>query len=297
MAAPRIQTLKGTQLAWIPGTGRKGITAEVVILPTVADFSEFNQWLPNAKDKMVMISMKEPTGRPDYNWEEFATPESYAKMKKDRRLQEEEWKQNLGRAGYNRRSLSLALAKAGTYGIITSYWSKGFGANKIFAANTEEIPMVDLELGDYTMLYRLAEHGKHPKIKILAESKELGAVPTFNTFAEIKGTEKPGEYVILSAHFDSWNGGTGATDNGTGTLAMMETMRILKKLYPKPKRTILVGHWGSEEQGLNGSRAYVEDHPEIVSKVQAMFNQDNGTGRVVRISGGGFLNSYEYLSS
>ena len=101
--------------------------------------------------------------------------------------------------------------------------------------------------------------------------------------------------MILSAHFDSWDGATGATDNGTGTITMMEAMRILKKLYPHPKRTILVGHWGSEEQGLNGSRAFVEDHPEIVKNIQAVFNQDNGTGRVVNISGQGFLNAYDYI--
>jgi Zn-dependent M28 family amino/carboxypeptidase len=77
---------------------------------------------------------------------------------------------------------------------------------------------------------------------------------------------------------------------------MMEAMRILKKVYPNPKRTILVGHWGSEEQGLNGSRAFVEDHPEIIQNIQAVFNQDNGTGRVINLSGQGFLNSYEYLS-
>ena len=107
--------------------------------------------------------------------------------------------------------------------------------------------------------------------------------PTFNTIGEIKGTEKPDEYVILSAHFDSWDGGTGATDNGTGTITMMEAIRILKKIYPNPKRTILIGNWGSEEQGLNGSRAFVEDHPEIIKNIQAVFNQDNGTGRVVNI--------------
>lgn len=295
MVSPRIQTLKGTQLAWSPSTGRKGISAELMVLPTVADSAEFNKWLPSVKGKMVMISMKEPTGRPDYNWEEFATPESYDKMKKNREVQENEWSKNMQRIGYNRLSLPLALEKAGAVGIVSSYWSKGFGANKIFGANTDKIPIIDLELEDYTMLYRLVEHGNHPKIKILAESKELGAVPTFNTIAEIKGSEKPDEYVILSAHFDSWDGGTGATDNGTGTLVMMETMRILKKLYPNPKRTILVGHWGSEEQGLNGSRAYVEDHPEIVGQVQAVFNQDNGTGRVVQISGGGFAKSYDYI--
>jgi Zn-dependent M28 family amino/carboxypeptidase len=121
-------------------------------------------------------------------------------------------------------------------------------------------------------------------------------MPTFNTIAEIKGTEKPNEYVLLSAHLDSWDGAQGATDNGTGTILMMETMRILKKLYPNPKRTILVGHWGCEERGLNGSRAYVEDHPEIVANIQAVFNQDNGTGRIDEINGSGFLYSYEYLS-
>jgi Zn-dependent M28 family amino/carboxypeptidase len=76
---------------------------------------------------------------------------------------------------------------------------------------------------------------------------------------------------------------------------MMEAMRLLKKIYPHPKRTILVGHWSSEEQGLNGSRAFVEDHPEIVKNIQAVFNQDNGTGRIVNISGQGFLNAYDYL--
>ncbi len=100
---------------------------------------------------------------------------------------------------------------------------------------------------------------------------------------------------MLSAHFDSWDGGTGATDNGTGTLVMMEAMRILKLVYPNPKRTILVGHWGSEEQGLNGSRAFVEDHPEIIPNIQALFNQDNGTGRVVNISGQGFLHAYDFI--
>jgi Zn-dependent M28 family amino/carboxypeptidase len=150
-------------------------------------------------------------------------------------------------------------------------------------------------LEDYGLVYRLAESGSAPKLSIRTDSKETGTQPTFNTIAEIKGREKPDEYVILSAHFDSWDGGTGATDNGTGTITMMEAMRILKKIYPNPKRTILVGHWGSEEQGLNGSRAFVEDHPEIIKNIQALFNQDNGTGRVVNISGQGFLNSYDYV--
>lgn len=154
---------------------------------------------------------------------------------------------------------------------------------------------MDISLEDYGLVYRLADGGTPVKLNILTDSRQTGVQPTLNTIAEMRGAEKPDEYVLLSAHFDSWDGGTGATDNGTGTLVMMEAMRLLKKFYPNPKRTILAGHWGSEEQGLNGSRAFAEDHPEIMRGLQASFNQDNGTGRIENISGQGFLHAYEYL--
>jgi Zn-dependent M28 family amino/carboxypeptidase len=67
---------------------------------------------------------------------------------------------------------------------------------------------------------------------------------------------------------------------------MMEAMRILRTVYPTPRRTILVGHWSGEEQGLNGSRAFVEDHPAVVQGLQALFNQDNGTGRIAQMNPG-----------
>jgi hypothetical protein len=295
MVHPRIQSLEGRQLAWSPSTGKKPVTAEVITLPEVTDSLSFQKWLPKVKGKFVMISMNQPTGRPDYNWEEFATEASFEKMKKERQEQEDAWREKFRKMGYTSRTLPEALENAGAAGIISSYWSRGFGANKIFGAYSKKVPTLDLSLEDYGMLYRLAESGNKPQIKVEAQSRDLGKVPTFNTIAEIKGTEKPEEYVILSAHFDSWDGATGATDNGTGTIVMMEAARILKEVYPNPKRTIIVGLWGSEEQGLNGSRAFVEDHPEIVANVQAVFNQDNGTGRVVNISGNGFLHAYDYL--
>lgn len=295
MISPRIQSLEGRQLAWSPSTGKKPITAEVVILPEANDSLDFIEKMKSVKGKFVMISMPQPTGRPDDNWEEWATKGSFEKMKTERDSLEHLWDERLSKTGLSRRELPKALENAGAAGIISSYWSRGFGVNKVFSASTEEIPTLDISLEDYGLLYRLAEYGDKPEIRVVAESKELGEVPTFNTIAEIKGSEKPEEYVILSAHFDSWDGATGATDNGTGTIVMMEAMRILKKLYPNPKRTILVGHWGSEEQGLNGSRAFVKDHPEIVENMQVLFNQDNGTGRVVNISGNGFLNAYDYV--
>jgi Zn-dependent M28 family amino/carboxypeptidase len=121
------------------------------------------------------------------------------------------------------------------------------------------------------------------------ESQATAAeVPMFNVVAELKGTELPNEYVLLSAHLDSWHGATGATDNGTGTLTMLEAMRILRATYPRPKRTILVGHWGGEEQGTIGSLAFGEDHPEVISGLQTVFNQDNGTWRAELIEAQGF---------
>jgi Zn-dependent M28 family amino/carboxypeptidase len=139
-------------------------------------------------------------------------------------------------------------------------------------------------------VYRLTERGNNPKLRLDLESQALGEQPVFNTIATIPGTEKPNEYVLLSAHFDSWDGSSGATDNGTGTLTMMEAMRILKQAYPHPKRTIRVGHWTGEEVGLVGSKAYREDHPEVLSGLQAIFNNDNGTGRIVRMGATGFPN-------
>lgn len=294
LISPRVVSLEGQQLAWSPATPEGGVTASVDILPTVENQEEFNAWLETIEGKVIMISQPQLTGRPDYNWEEFATEESFAKMREDRSAQSQAWRENLQRIGYGR-DLNNKLEEAGAVGLFQSRWSNGFGVNKIFSANTENIPVIDLSLEDYGMLYRMVEYGSEPEVKINAQSKRLGKVPTFNTIATIPGNEKADEYIILSAHYDSWDGGTGATDNATGSVTMMEAARILKEVYPNPKRTIIIGLWGGEEQGLNGSSAYVEDNPEIVNNMQALFNQDNGTGRVVRISGQGFLHAYEFL--
>lgn len=295
MVSPRVVTLEAMQLAWSPPTPNGGVEAGLVIIPDVTDENEFSAWLPAVEGKFVMISMHQPTGRPDYNWEEFATEESLEKIRAERQAATQAWRDRIANTGYNNRTLLEALEEAGAAGVIMSNWSQGFGTNKIFGASTTTIPTIDILLEDYGMLYRLVESGHDPVIHVRAESKEHGVVPTFNTIAEIRGSEKPEEYIILSAHYDSWEAGTGATDNGTGSVTMMEVARILKKIYPNPKRTILVGLWGSEEQGLNGSAAFVEDNPEIVEGLQALFNQDNGTGRVVNISGQGFVHSYDYL--
>jgi carboxypeptidase Q len=295
LISPRLRTLEATQLAWSPSTKGKGFTSEAIVLPLVTDSIAFKAWLPNVKGKLVLISQAQISGRPDKNFEDFATKDGLAKFKKDKDDATRAWRERLLKTGMNAKNLALALEKAGAAGILINNWSAGWGVDKVFGANTTKIPTVNLSVEDYGLVFRLAENGNKPMLKVQSESKELGMVPTFNTIAEIKGTEKPNEYVMLSAHFDSWDASSGATDNGTGTIMMMETMRILKKFYPNPKRTILVGHWSSEEQGLNGSRAFVEDHPEIVNNLQALFNQDNGTGRIVNITGQGFAKAKDFI--
>ena len=173
----------------------------------------------------------------------------------------------------------------------------GWGVIEVFETYNTKAPAVTLTCEDYGLLYRLAENGQHPRVRLDLDASLLGEQPVFNTIARIPGTEKPNEYVMLSAHFDSWDGASGATDNGTGTMMAMEAMRILKSAYPHPKRTILVGHWASEEQGLNGSTAFAEDHPEVLKGLQALFNQDNGTGRVQSISSSGLSDIGRHLKS
>jgi Zn-dependent M28 family amino/carboxypeptidase len=110
---------------------------------------------------------------------------------------------------------------------------------------------------------------------------------SFNTIAEIRGSDKADEIVMLGGHLDSWHAATGATDNAIGCAIMMEAARILKTLGVQPRRTIRVALWSGEEQGLLGSQAYVKQHfgtfenpkPEYW-KFNGYFNIDSGTGRI-----------------
>lgn len=293
---PRVRTLEAMMLAWSAGTNGRSVEGPAVVLPDVKSPAEFEAWLPNVRGKFVLISFAQPTCRTDDNWAQFApSQEAFDRMREARQAAQRAWAQRIQNTGLNQSQLADRLARAGALGIITSRWSNGWGVNKIFGASTDRIPTLDVSCEDYGLVFRLAENGQGPVLRLYADAEFLGEVPTFNTVAVLPGTEKPDEYILLSAHFDSWDGASGATDNATGTVTMMEAMRILKQVYPNPKRTILVGHWGGEEQGLNGSRAFAEDHPEIVEGLQALFNQDNGTGRVVNISMQGLTGAGEHF--
>jgi len=150
------------------------------------------------------------------------------------------------------------------------------------------VPTVVLRNEDYGRAARLLAMGERVEMEFDIVNRVLPAgKTTFNVVAEIPGSDKAGEVVMLGGHLDSWHSSTGATDNATGVAMMMEAVRILQSCGLKPRRTVRIALWSAEEQGLLGSKAYVKAHfgtyenkkPDFDSLV-AYFNIDSGTGRV-----------------
>ena len=291
---PRVRSLDGMMQAWSPGT-EGPVTAPVVAFPDISTVAELTTFLEAVDGKFVLMNPAEVSCRPMENWEEWATPESLEKIQEMRESTRNRLRERMESLGLSTSELVQRLEGAGALGTFTSSWTGNWGASRLGATRNQEIPEIAFGCEDYGLMYRLATEGQGPEVRLDAQVTDHGTAPTYNVIGEIRGTEKPDEYIILSAHLDSWDGGSGATDNNTGSVTMMEALRILKKVYPNPKRTILVALWNGEEQGLNGSRAFVADHPEIVRNIQAVFNQDNGTGRVANISMQGFTGVASYF--
>jgi carboxypeptidase Q len=151
------------------------------------------------------------------------------------------------------------------------------------------VPAAIVVREDYEMLWGMLDGGVTPQVELNLQSSFTGPTTVYNTVAEIRGTEKPDEVVILGAHLDSWDLGTGATDNGTGSMAVLEAARALQKLGVKPKRTIRFVLFTGEEQGLNGSKEYVAAHKDELPKISGMLVHDTGTGKVLTI---GLMGNY-----
>src|SRR6266852_268155 len=170
------------------------------------------------------------------------------------------------------------------------------------------LPVLIMASEQWNRIARLLKQKKEVQLELNVKNTFTDATTQYNTIAEIPGTDKKGEVVMLGAHLDSWYTGTGATDNGAGTVVMMEAVRILEALGVPPKRTIRIGLWTGEEQGLLGSQWYVAQHfgsrpapsdperkgdPSVTrrengpmttkpeqAKVSVYFNIDNGTGKI-----------------
>ncbi|HLJ49802.1 MAG TPA: M28 family peptidase [Bryobacteraceae bacterium] len=156
--------------------------------------------------------------------------------------------------------------------------------------NPIALPGVALTPEHYNRIVRLMDHKIPVKLEFNIRNEMIDEnQDSFNITGEIPGTSKADEIVMVGGHFDSWHGGTGATDNAAGSAIAMEVVRILKALNKPMARTVRIGLWGGEEEGLLGSKAYVKEHfgdPETMkltaehAKLAGYFNIDNGTGRV-----------------
>lgn len=183
----------------------------------------------------------------------------------------------------NQLEIEAALDAAGIAGRITASRNDLVITSGNWRIDWDNLPKgrrVMVRKSDMDKIVEAVDKGSEPILEFNLDQKFVkGPRPQYNVIAEIRGTEKPDEVVIVSGHFDSWDGpgSTGTCDNGTGSSTAMEAARILCKVGAKPKRTIRFILWTGEEQGLFGSAGYVALHMAEMDKISAVFVDDGGT--------------------
>ncbi len=184
----------------------------------------------------------------------------------------------------NNEGVAAILNGAGTFNV-----PKSVGA-AYKAGSPEPVAELNLPIEAHGRMERLLRHNIPVEMEIEVTNKFISDTTVYNVIGEIPGTDKllKNEVVLIGAHIDSWHGGTGAADNASGCVVMIEAMRILKSLGVAPRRTIRIALWGGEEQGYHGSEGYIEkylsnpetkEHKPDYDRFAAYFNMDNGTGK------------------
>ena len=284
VTAPTSQALTLAAMGWSPST--KGTIHGKVVGLTVEKPEDLEQYKGKLKGAIVLlgkpVEMKAPENPMSTPWAEGTLPINSPKAERqvDRKammaLREAENK------FFGQEKVGAVL-----YGSEKSFGLLNMGGGRGYVPAA--IPSAMATRENYLLLWRLLDAGP-VETEINIESSFTGKpVTVYNTVAEIPGSEKPDEVVIIGGHLDSWDLGTGATDNGTGSTAVLEAARALMKSGLKPKRTIRFVLFTGEEQGLNGSRAYVKAHKDELSKISGVLVHDTGTGRVLTI---GLMENY-----
>lgn len=286
VTSPFARNLVGHSWAWTSGTGGKVLEGPVMKV-NVSTPESLAVYQGQVKGAWLMASDPAPVWNPDgppMTAEDSATQRnSFRRMFNPPADTSAEARKKRQQFNIDRPYL---LQQAGALGILTDA-GKEYGLMNMSGSPDAVSPLPRLVIAheDYSMFGRLLAEGQTPRISGRIDNT-IGnaAVEQWNTIAEIRGSEKPDEVVILGAHLDSWDLGTGTTDNGTGSMVVLEAARIISQSYSKPKRTMRFVLFTGEEEGLFGSKAYAEKHAGEASKIQAVVVLDNGTGAITGMS-------------
>ena len=157
-----------------------------------------------------------------------------------------------------------------------------------YAEELPRIPAAAIAAEDADKLQRMQDRGTTVRVRLKMGAQLLPDADSFNVVGELRGRERPEEVVVVSGHFDSWDVGTGSTDDGGGCVASWEALRLMKKLHLRPRRTVRVVLWTNEENGTRGALAYRDGHKDELAKHVLMFESDSG---VFKPTGFGFTGS------
>ena len=316
MVSPDIAPLLAYAKAWTPGTN--GVIRGKVVRANITGPQDFAKYRAKLAGMIVLLG-DDPDVKPSveplserYTDKELSHVGDYQipSEKPDPRLREFARRgrltRQLNKFFDEEKPLAVIDHSRGAIGGGTVFVQSG-GSYKV--GDTAGTPQLTMAVEHWDRIARLLTQKKDVELELNVKSNFYDDANTqYNTIAEIPGSDKKDELVMLGAHLDSWHSGTGATDNGAGSVVMMEAVRILKALNLKPRRTIRIGLWSGEEQGLLGSQWYVSQHfgsrppsqdperkgdPSVnrrengpmtikpeQAKVSAYFNVDNGTGKI-----------------
>ncbi|HKP28247.1 MAG TPA: M20/M25/M40 family metallo-hydrolase [Gemmatimonadales bacterium] len=305
LLAPSYQPIIGYPQAFTPGTGGK-ITGEarVVSIRSSADFAQYRGKLKGA----IVLSTRPREVRPNFAADASRfSDDSLATLGRvtlASRYQNggvaQEWNDAIRTflpvgshptvPGFDEEVLKFLKAEGvgvvleaggGSDGTVFLTGRAGNRQDRSEAAVLASPPVVTLAAEHYNRIYRLATRGVPTRLEVeVRNALDNSDTKGYNVLGEWRGTDLDDQVVMIGGHFDSWAQATGATDDAAGCAVLLEAIRILKAVGATPRRTIRVGFWSWEEGGVNGSRAYVKNHPELRDKLAAYFNLDNGSGRI-----------------
>jgi carboxypeptidase Q len=316
MTSPDIVPLLVYAEAWTPGTN--GVVTGKCTRVTIEKKEDFDKYKGKLAGMIVMFGtdaevkpineapFKRMTDDELSKEAEYEIPGDRPPFRISAMLRRQQFIKDLNQFFADEKVLAVVDHSRGTAGGGTVFVQSG-GSYK--TGETTTVPRLTMAVEHWTRIARLLQQKKDVTLELNVTNTFYDDDPMqYDTIAEIPGTDKKDEVVMLGAHLDSWHAGTGATDNGAGTIVMMEAVRILKALDLKPRRTIRIGLWSGEEEGLLGSQGYVEKHfgsrppmedpamkgmPTLMrreagpftpkpeqAKVSGYFNVDNGSGKI-----------------